>query len=574
MIYDWKNQIKLLTGFAGSWGLAFVTQQTALLFVDSRYYIAAQQQLKDPWQMVKASDLKHSIAEELLKYMEPGTNIGINPFRFSKGAIEKFSKVFQLQNINFTLCTDDLLVEASQDSGHKELYNEIEIFEMDTVSCGEKCIKIGQAMRSKNADLLILSALDDIGYLLNLRGTDLDSTPFFYSYALVSCIKDHDDDDYKVKVKLYCQLNKLPEGIEDHFLKQSASVSLHSYDEFLIDLKKDLVDITGYVWASSGVNFGISDSLKDHKLIETANPVCLMKSLKSDQEISNAHIAHHEEAISFFEFMHWLETNYKTVNITELSASDKLAEIKTNRPVKSADKRHRSLSFETIFSVGKNAADIHHTPDANAIVTGKEIVLVDFGSQYLYGTTDTTRTFHLETPTAEEVHHFTLVLKGFIAVAITKPKCESNLNYLEGIARHHLNMENLDFAHSLGHGVGNYGCVHEDPIVTGRIYEETQLMRIKPKMFFSNEPGCYIEGRHGIRIENVVCTYPDKNNHLKLVDLTKIPIQRKMIDTSLLGQQEKDYLNSMNRDIRSEFEYLKDFLPHAYEYMMRNTESF
>jgi len=573
-IKDSKNDLLKLTNFSGSLGMGFVTMEDAYVYVDSRYFLSAAKELPEGFTMLKREiDVKSSEFDKfVLKHVKKDEKIGIYPYSFPHKAIKNLSNKLAKHSVEFK-CIEQNLVSKVMESYESLDAGFNDIFHHDLASEGwcEKVEKILQKMEEKQAQVLVLTLLDDIAYLLNLRGSDADYTPLFYSYLTIVA----DPSESKPVLNLYVNKSKLPTDINEKISSnEKIGVEIHPYEQFSKDFAKLCEPKKLNIWASGmTTNYGIFSKIDSEKLIDSYSPVALLKAVKSDKEIENFKIANHEEAICFFKFMDWLEKNYDKMDLDELSASDYFEKIKNDHEPLDPSRKHVSLSFGTIFSVGANGADIHHNPSSDAKITGDELILMDFGSQYHYGTTDTTRTFHLKTPSKTEIDHFTLVLKGFIASATTILSTLHSLNYLEGASRRFLSQKYLDFRHGLGHGVGLFSCVHEFPPSTGYMGDDYDLRKVQPGLVFSNEPGVYLEGQFGVRIENVVYTKKiEDKEFVEIVDLTMIPIQKKMIDFSQLESYQKEYLSKMNSTIRNEFKDLHKREPAAYDWMMRNTD--
>lgn len=432
----------------------------------------------------------------------------------------------------------------------------------------EKWEKIQDEMANKNANLLVLTALDEIAYFLNLRGSDIEYNPVFFSYVLIT----------KTGYILFIDPRKYNQDIERHLKEESskASFQIQNYDQIIPTIKAMTENMEGFAWFSENSPYALTNLVPSKHLLAELTPVALMKAVKNETEIKGMKNAHIKDAVALCCYFSWLENNVDKQVITEVSGAEKLEQFRATQ------KDFMGPSFDTISSVGENGAIIHYHPDKtkNIRITRDNIYLCDSGGQYKDGTTDVTRTFHFGTPNQFEKQCFTLVLKGQIQFATMIFPAKIKGNYLDSFARQYLWKVGLDYAHGTGHGVGSYLNVHEGPMgVSWRHIPDDPGLECG--MFLSNEPGYYEDGKFGLRIEDVVVitkaqTPYNFNNRgfLCFETVTLVPIQTKMILTELLTQDEINHLNLYHKKCRDVIGPIleKDGLIEAKEWLWKETE--
>ena len=400
----------------------------------------------------------------------------------------------------------------------------------------EKLAFVRDEMKKAHADVFVISALDDIAWLFNIRGKDVDYNPVVIAYALVE----------NEKATLFIAHEKLTPETGDYLQSQHVTVEpyLAIYDKLkkLSSSKAVLVD-------GGKLNQGLFESIpKGCAIRNTMSPIFKLKSVKNDIEMAGVRCAMQKDGVALTRFFIWLEENLKTGTLSELSASDKL------RQFRSEQVNFVGESFGTIAGYAAHGAIVHYsaTPESDAKLKPENIFLLDSGGQYLDGTTDITRTVALGTPTAQQKTDNTLVLKGHIALATALFPVGTRGSQLDILARKAMWDLGLNYGHGTGHGIGHFLCVHEGP-QSIRMDENSTVLQ--PGMMISNEPGMYRTNEYGIRIENLVHVIPamktEFGQFLKFETLTLFPIDQHLINFDLFGNSEIEWLNSYHQRVYS-----------------------
>ncbi|KAM9912228.1 hypothetical protein OXX69_002755 [Metschnikowia pulcherrima] len=390
---------------------------------------------------------------------------------------------------------------------------------------------------------LIVSALDEIAWLLNLRGSDIQYNPVFYAYLILT----------QKGAVLYADNTKFDSNVMKHL--KECNVSVRPYDAFwaeLATLDRDFsINNKSFLLNTSSASWEIVRSLTSKYQSVSPSPIEDMKAIKNDTELKGAHTAHFKDGRALVKFFAWLENQLITKQelIDELEADDQLTRFRM------LEQNFVGLSFDTISATGANGAIIHYKPVKGYCKTidPSKIYLNDSGSQFFEGTTDTTRTMHFGTPTPAEIKHYTLVLKGHVALGKLKFPENTTGSLIDSVARQFLWEHGLDYGHGTAHGVGSYLNVHEGPIGIGP-RPTAAKNALKPGHLISNEPGYYEEGEYGIRIENVMYVkdcgliYNGKK-FLEFETVTRVPYCRKLINVSMLSVEEKDWINKYHNTI-------------------------
>ena len=416
-----------------------------------------------------------------------------------------------------------------------------------------KLEELRKELDKKKSSGFVVSMLDEIAWLFNLRGNDIPYNPVFFSYATVT----------PSAATLYVDSAKLSKEVRDHL--EENSVSIQPYDAIFDDVSalgrsiqsKDTDGKPQKVkkfLISNRASWALKTALGGETTTdEIRSPICDAKAIKNETELEGMRQCHIRDGAALTEYFAWLENELCVVGtkLDEVQAADKLEEIRSKH------EHFVGLSFDTISSTGANAAVIHYKPEPGncSIIDPEKIYLCDSGAQYFDGTTDTTRTLHFGEPTEMERKAYTLVLKGNIALDLAVfPKGTSGFA-LDTLARQFLWQEGLDYRHGTGHGVGSFLNVHEGPIGIGTRIQYSEVPLAVGNVI-SNEPGYYEDGNFGIRIENIVMVREAKTKHkfgdtqyLGFEHVTMVPYCRKLIDESLLTKTEKEWLNESHRDI-------------------------
>lgn len=408
-----------------------------------------------------------------------------------------------------------------------------------------KLADVRQHMKEKNASVLVITALDEIAWLLNLRGSDIDYNPVFFAYVIVqleSCL-------------LFIDPKKYTKDVAQHLKEEAPNEKfiIKQYEDVEKALKELTQNLVGRVWLSESASYALISAVPQKTLYTDVTPTALMKAVKNSVEIEGMRNAHIKDAAALCCYFAWLEKNVQREKITEITGAEKLEEFRKQQ----AD--YVGASFGTISSVGPHGAIIHYTPDAktDAQLTVDALYLCDSGGQYLDGTTDVTRTLHFGTPSDYEKECFTRVLKGQLQLAASVFPTKIKGNYLDSFARQFLWKVGLNYGHGTGHGIGSYLCVHESPIgISWRHLPDDP--GLEEGMFLSNEPGYYEDGKFGIRLEDIIqivkATVPyDFNNrgYLTCDTITLVPKQIKMIAVELLTDEEITLLNEYHEKCRN-----------------------
>ena len=529
-----------LSGFTGSVGTLLVTAEFAGLWVDSRYYMQAESQLAGTGiEMMKLNAVMALGHVDWLSSNAPkGSRFGVDAQVL--GVASGRALATALQERGVTLVTDlDLLEDLWHDrpglpnakiSEHKAPFA--------STPRSAKLAEIRAAMASQSVDAHLVSSLDDIAWIFNLRGADVDYNPVFVAHALIETGRarlfvDADKLDATVIAALKA------DGIEiaRYADATKALAALPAGCKVLIDPKRVTLGLTQAIPATVSVIDGI-------------NPSTLSKSRKTDAELSQVREAMRRDGIALAEFFSWFEATLGNQPITELTIDEKL----TAERAKQTD--FVSQSFATIAAFNANGAMPHYraTADSHAVIEGDGLLLIDSGGQYLCGTTDITRVVPVGQPSAEQMRDFTLVLKGMINLSRAVFPRGTRSGLLDSLARSPIWRSGVDYGHGTGHGVGYFLNVHEGPQSISPNAPLDASTSMEPGMITSNEPGIYRPGKWGVRIENLVANVPamttEFGEFLKFESLTLCPIDTRCIDTSLMNSEEIDWLNDYHVMVR------------------------
>ncbi len=529
---------KWISGFSGSAGTVVVTKETAGLWTDFRYYIQAAGELKDSGiELFRfGQDDVPNFDAWLADNMKPGQVVGINGRNFSASVAEKLdsllvkSKVSLKSDCNLIdkIWTDDRpQLPSGKIFTHEIKYNGL--------SREDKLKKIREYMAGQKATHHILTSLEDICWLFNLRGQDLDSIPVFISYSLISMDKAYIFTDLKkIDDALISVLGKVSVEFRPYEDVEKYLRDLESGAIVLADDKKSSISIINSISKNAGIKY--SD-----------NPTILAKSIKNTTEIDNIREIMEQDGVAMVRFFKWLEENRSSEKHSELSLAAKLKNFRQM----GAD--FAGESFNPIPGYRAHGAMCHYSADEENQYTVDEnggLFLIDSGGQYPGGTTDITRTVTLGNPTDEEIRDYTLVLKGHIALSMAQFPSGTRGYQLDLLARMAMWKEGIDYGHGTGHGVGHYLSVHEGPL---NISPKPIDVALEPGMVISNEPGIYREGRHGIRIENLVIVQEERKTEFgwfyNFETLTLCPYDNQLIDTSLLELKEILWINNYNEEV-------------------------
>ncbi len=562
----WKGR-EWISGFNGSAGTAVVTMTSAALWTDSRYFLAAEEQLKGTeYQLMKLKiegtpTISEWLGKELKDVRSP--EVGVDGMVYATADMESLIDELRHQG-GITLRTNlDPLRQIWTDRPPvPENTMEIQPLELAGETTESKLRRIRQALREQHADGMLMSALDDIAWTLNLRGTDVHCTPVFVAYLLISTT---DVTLYINKVKLtpevsaYLKANgirtddygNVKQGLKDYFEQT-----------ILMDPNE-----TSYTLFKAAVR----------DVVRQPSPVPAMKIMKNETEISGYRKAMERDGVAMVRFLMWLESEglgMKNKELTEMGVDRKLTALRAEQP------RFRDLSFDTIAGYAEHGAIVHYeaTPETDIALQPKGLLLLDSGAQYQDGTTDITRTIALGPLTDEERHVYTLVLKGHIALARAVFPERTTGTQLDVLARQFMWREGLNYLHGTGHGVGSYLSVHEGP---HQFRMEWKPQPLLAGMTITCEPGIYLAGHFGVRIENTMLIVPAANEtffplsggavgsvrYLQLEPLTLCPIDKHPIDVEMLTGEERQYLNDYHQLV---YDRLSPFLMPDEKEWLRN----
>ena len=537
----WKGR-EFISGFNGSAGTAVVTLTSAALWTDSRYFIAAEEQLRGTeYQLMKLKiEGTPTIAQWLNSQLSAldsplSTEVGIDGWCSSANSVKELIAELRKEG-GFTLRTNFDPLKLIWHDRPVIPDHPVEIFPMEYAgeSCHDKIARIRKALRERHADGMLMSALDDIAWTLNLRGTDVHCNPVFVSYLLIST----------QEVTLYINKVKLTPEVQAYLQTEGIKVDdydnitrgLKDYFEYNILLDPDEVNYTLYKTVS-------------REIVEEESPVKRMKTVKNPTEIAGFRSAMLKDGIAMVKFLKWLDGVYGANGTnkpyeTEISIDRKLTSLRAEQPL------YRDISFDTIAGYGHHAAIVHYeaTPETDIPLEPHGLLLLDSGAQYLDGTTDITRTIALGPLTDEEKTIYTLVLKGHIQIELCKFPSGASGTQIDILARQAMWRHGLNYLHGTGHGVGTYLNVHEGPHQFRMEWKPAPLVS---GMTITDEPGIYLPGRCGARTENTLLIVPymetEFGQFLQFESLTLCPIDKRPIIADMLQKEEVDWLNDYHQ---------------------------
>ncbi|KAH7910665.1 peptidase M24, structural domain-containing protein [Hygrophoropsis aurantiaca] len=532
-----------ISGFNGSAGCAVVTLENAYMFTDGRYFLQAAQQLDHNWKLMKQGLPDVPTWQDFLsKHLECETRIGIDSTLISAEDAESLRKALETRKSEL-VSLDQNPVDAVW-GVERPARPKNKVFSLDVKFTGEsaqdKLDRLRAEMVKKKAVAMVVTMLDEVAWLFNLRGSDIDFNPVFFAYALVT----------QDSALLFIDESQIDEEVRANL---GPEVEIRPYESFLSYLRELSTTIDASketpVLLGDKTNLAVAEAIGLTNTDIVPSPIANMKAIKSSTEIEGFRQCHIRDGAALARYFAWLEEQLETgVELNESQAADQLEKYRSELDL------FRGLSFPTISSTGPNGAIIHYSPDPLdcAIIKKDQVYLCDSGGQYTDGTTDVTRTWHFGTPTAEEKRAFTRVLQGHISIDSAVFPTGTSASSSDSFARRALWQDGLG-KHGTGHGVGHFLNVHEGPhgIGTRIAYNKTSL---KAGMTVSNEPGYYADGQFGIRIENIVIVREADtrnnfgNGYLKFEHVTMCPIHTKLIDFSILSAEEKDWLNAYHAE--------------------------
>lgn len=550
----WRGR-EWISGFNGSAGTAVVTMKSAALWTDSRYFLAAEEQLEDTeYQLMRLKmEGTPTIAEWLGKELQDvqSPEVGLDGMVNSYNYVKDLS--YSLRKLGgITLRTNLDPLEQIWENRPSLPANPVEIQPLEYAgeTLASKVVRIRKSLRELHADGMLVSALDDIAWTLNLRGTDVHCNPVFVSYLLIESDKVSlfvDDNKLSPEVKLYLQDNQV-----SLYNYNKVEKCLESYSEYNILLDGD--ETSYYLWKT----------VKCQEIVAAASPIPAMKAVKNKAEIEGYRSAMLKDGVAMVKFLKWLKPAVEAGGQTEISIDEKLTSLRAEQ------KLFRDISFDTIAGYAQHGAIVHYeaTPETDVVLKPEGLILIDSGAQYQDGTTDITRTIALG-PVSEEMKHiYTLVLKAHIQLELVKFPDGASGTQLDAVGRECMWREGYNFLHGTGHGVGSYLCVHEGP---HQIRMEWMPTPLRAGMTLTDEPGLYLAGKFGVRIENTVLISDymstEFGKFLQIEPLTLCPIDTTPIDVDMLLPEEIDWLNAYHHSV---YEKLSPFLDEEEKIWLEN----
>ena len=530
---DYYRERAFITGFTGSAGTAVVSKDKAYLWTDGRYFIQAQRQIENTgFELMKMGEEGVLTYTEWIKEnIKDNEVVGLNAKYYLQNSYDSLESALKDKSIEIK----DIDLIKDLWTNRPNLPKD-KIFIHDIKFAGksieEKISELRNSMKEKNADLTIITSLDDIAWLFNIRCNDIENTPVAISYAIVE----------RDKAYFFVDKDKLTDEVVKH-INQEAEI--FEYDE-IFDFVKDYNNKNIYVDKNRINNKLYSNLNSSNNIISGRNLTEFLKGIKNNIELTNQRRTSIRDGIAVTKFIYWLKNEVKKREISEIEASEKL------RSFREALENFVDDSFGTIAAYKENAAMAHYTAteDNYSMIKDRGFLLVDSGAQYLDGTTDITRTIALGELNSEEIRDFTLVLKSHLALMSAKFLKGTTDRSLDIISRYPLWKENEDYKHGTGHGVGYFLNVHEGP---HSISQRGEGIPMEIGMVVSNEPGIYKEGKHGIRTENIIEVVKDIKNangeFYKFNTISFAPIDIDAIDVNILSEEEINELNEYHEAV-------------------------
>ena len=550
----WRGR-EWISGFNGSAGTAVVTMKSAALWTDSRYFLAAEEQLEDTecqlmrLKMEGTPTIAEWLGKELQDVQSPEVGLDgmVNSYNYVKDLSYSLRKLGGI-----TLRTNLDPLEQIWENRPSLPANPVEIQPLEYAgeTLASKVVRIRKSLRELHADGMLVSALDDIAWTLNLRGTDVHCNPVFVSYLLIESDKVSlfvDDNKLSPEVKQYLQDNQV-----SLYNYNKVEKCLESYSEYNILLDGD--ETSYYLWKT----------VKCQEIVAAASPIPAMKAVKNEAEIEGYRSAMLKDGVAMVKFLKWLKPAVEAGGQTEISIDEKLTSLRAEQ------KLFRDISFDTIAGYAQHGAIVHYeaTPETDVVLKPEGLILIDSGAQYQDGTTDITRTIALGAVSEEMKHIYTLVLKAHIQLELVKFPDGASGTQLDAVGRECMWREGYNFLHGTGHGVGSYLCVHEGP---HQIRMEWMPTPLRAGMILTDEPGLYLAGKFGVRIENTVLISDymstEFGKFLQIEPLTLCPIDTTPIDVDMLLPEEIDWLNAYHHSV---YEKLSPFLDEEEKIWLEN----
>lgn len=540
---DFFKGVEYLSGFTGSNGTIFVDSKNCYLWTDGRYFTQCENEIKDTRiKMMKMGvDGEDTLYQIIEKKLNSGDCLAFDGRTVSFNEYKKFEEIAKKKNFRIKTGIDllDKVWEARPSLPKEKVYLLDEKFSGESLE--SKLKRVREKMKEKNATVHILSTLEDIGWLLNLRGNDIEYNTFVLAYAIISM----------EKVLLFVDISKFSNEIKNYLNKNG--VELFDYFDFYNYLENILLKNRILLDYNSVNCFIVKSINKNIEIINGENPTVKLKAIKNKTEIKNTIDAHIKDGVAVTKLMYWLKNQKDYSKIKEMDIVEKVEEFRREQD------GYLGNNFSTISAFGKNSPMMHYLPskESNAILEEGSFLLLDSGGHYFQGSTDITRTFAIGNVSSEMKKHYTYVLKSLIDLSKLKFPKGTTCGNLDTVARSVIWNLGLDYRCATGHGVGYLGSVHEEP----NILRGKSGVILEPNMITTVEPGIYLDGKYGIRLENEILSEKIFKNeygqYLEFRTITFAPFDRDAIEVEYLDKFEIEWLNKYNEVI---FETLKTFL--------------
>ena len=523
-----KDNLKFISKFSGSNGIALILKKSNLLFVDGRYTVQANIQSGKSFKVIT------------LPFIKKGNNfniknkkIGFDPMLFNDHSIKQLSNSLGIKCI----AIKNKLIKSKNKNKNNKLKNK-NFYVLDKSITGESSFKkirnLKKHFYKNNIDILLVTSSENVAWLLNIRGHDSEFSPIPNCFLII---------DKKLRIFLFCDLKKINKKFQKK-LNFINILEINELENFLNRIKNKNFSIDSLTCSIFYKNI----IQQNNVILKSTDPIYFFKSLKNKVEIMNTKKIHEYDGAAITKFLFWVKNNFKKKKITEITAQEKLLDFKKKF------KKFKFPSFSTISSTGSNGAIVHYnaTKKTDKVLKKGNIYLVDSGGQYHFGTTDVTRTISLDNKNKRIRKIFTQVLKGHLKISNYKLTKNTTGKDLDKVARKSLNGMSLDYLHGTGHGVGYYLNVHEGP----QAISKNNKIKLRNGMILSNEPGYYEKDKFGLRIENLIFVKKNKGK-TEFNNLTYVPIDKSLIEKSLLTKKEILWLNKYHRNV---FNILKKYM--------------
>lgn len=540
------RRLQYVTNFTGSAGTAIITLETAALWTDSRYHLQAEAQLDSThWKLMKEGVPGVPSRDQwLLDNLPAGSQVGTDPFLISSVEFDRMARALGAGG-NRLITLERNLVDIVWNNRPAQTSGPLIPLgiKYSGKRASEKIADLRVELANNKASAVVVNGLDEIAWLLNLRGSDIRYNPVFFAYVIVS----------PSQIMLFTNPERINETIRDHFKAEGITVNVRDYGDILAGIE-EYVEDGGKLIIASSCSQAIYAHIPADQRIQLYSIIASKKAVKNSVEAEGMRKAHVRDGTAVVRYLHWLEENVDSNNITELSGAAKLREFR------SVQENFVDLSFTAISAFGSNAAIVHYSPteETDTLITRDNIYLIDSGGQYWDGTTDITRSVHMGIPTAFQKEAFTRVLKGFLSLVTAIFPNKTSGTFFDAMARRALWDVGLDYGHGTGHGIGSFLGVHEYPpsIVSSTTPSNQGLQE---NMFTSNEPGYYEADQFGIRIEDIVQVVKANAPHdfsgrgaLTFYTNTVVPLQTKLMDVALMSELEVDIVNRYHERVLRE----------------------